>query len=408
MDPVDPVALARLLIDIDSTTGHEGAVAAAGQAFDRPHLDRMLSGLGNRVFLMNNVHDDGPTLFQTRWVMSYLRGPLSREQVQRLTAAGPAAPVDAGATPQKLTTTPAKPGNVAVARPVLPSGVSEFFLATSAAETTYVPRVFAAGRVRYVNAKLGVNELRSVALTAELEDEGVVLWATSSLFDSEQQTLQKQPISSAKFAALPVAAQRPAALKSWQKEFADHLVHERPLDLYRCASLKTTSTIGESESAFRARMTMAARQWRDELLSTLHGKYADKFARAQDRLRRAEDRVSREETEMQQSSYDTAFSVGASVLGALMGKRVSSGRAVRSVNKGARQRQDVDAAAGELQAAREALAALNNELSEKMRTVEAQTDVTRLELEHVQVRPKKSDVSVGVMGILWLPETGGA
>src|SRR5258707_1555407 len=66
--------------------GLEGASAAAGATFDRQQMDKILSGLGSRVFLLNNVHDDHPVVFQTRWALSYLRGPLSREQIQTLMA----------------------------------------------------------------------------------------------------------------------------------------------------------------------------------------------------------------------------------------------------------------------------------------------------------------------------------
>ena len=34
-------------------------------------------GLGSRVFLMNNVHEDAPEVFETRWCLCYLRGPLT-------------------------------------------------------------------------------------------------------------------------------------------------------------------------------------------------------------------------------------------------------------------------------------------------------------------------------------------
>ena len=66
--------------------GLEGASTATGHAFDRPEMDKILSGLGRRVFVMNNVHDERPLVFQTRWTLSYLRGPLTREQIQTLMA----------------------------------------------------------------------------------------------------------------------------------------------------------------------------------------------------------------------------------------------------------------------------------------------------------------------------------
>ncbi|MBP1607445.1 MAG: uncharacterized protein H6Q08_2819, partial [Acidobacteria bacterium] len=66
--------------------GLEGAMAGS-QPFDRAETDRLLSGLGKRVFLLHNVHESAPTLFETRWAMSYLRGPLTRDQIRTLMAA---------------------------------------------------------------------------------------------------------------------------------------------------------------------------------------------------------------------------------------------------------------------------------------------------------------------------------
>jgi hypothetical protein len=64
--------------------GLEGAAASSGKKFDRRQMEQILAGLGNRVFLLNNVHEDAPEVFQTRWTLSYLRGPLTRTQIKQL------------------------------------------------------------------------------------------------------------------------------------------------------------------------------------------------------------------------------------------------------------------------------------------------------------------------------------
>ncbi len=66
--------------------GLEGAMSTAGGAFDRDRLQTLIAGLGKRVFLLHNVHEDGPEVFETRWAMSYLRGPLTRTQIRTLMA----------------------------------------------------------------------------------------------------------------------------------------------------------------------------------------------------------------------------------------------------------------------------------------------------------------------------------
>ena len=125
--------------------GLEGSATSAGGRFDRRHLGQILAGLGNRVFLMNNVHEDQPVLFESRWAMSYLRGPLTRDQIRKLmeplqpalaaAAATRVGPTPAAAKPAGLE--PAGPTPVgrgaeapagASGRPIISPAVAQFFL----------------------------------------------------------------------------------------------------------------------------------------------------------------------------------------------------------------------------------------------------------------------------------------
>src|SRR4030095_8016355 len=68
--------------------GLEGVSSATGAPFDRQKMESTLAGLKSRMFVLNNVHEDQPVSFQSRWCMSYLRGPLTRSQIQILMGSG--------------------------------------------------------------------------------------------------------------------------------------------------------------------------------------------------------------------------------------------------------------------------------------------------------------------------------
>src|SRR5579872_5882039 len=142
--------------------GLEGASTAAGATFDRQKMDQSLSGLGKRVFLMNNVHENQPVVFQTRWALSYLRGPLTREQIQGLMAPRKALAktsafdVERSLSPGTSVSKAALPG--ATQRPVLPPEIQEFFMATrdrpvAGSTLVYQPALFGSARVHYVQSK---------------------------------------------------------------------------------------------------------------------------------------------------------------------------------------------------------------------------------------------------------------
>ena len=151
--------------------GLQGAMDAASHAFDRQEMDRVLSGLGSRVFLLNNVHEDAPELFQTRWTLSYLRGPLDREQIKLLTAGqGGARAASAGSSEA-----PASPAPKASVRPVLPSGITEGFLPATpgSGALSYRAAVLGQARLHYVDKKAAVDTWQSVALLAPVDGTSV-------------------------------------------------------------------------------------------------------------------------------------------------------------------------------------------------------------------------------------------
>ncbi|MGQ0572002.1 MAG: ATP-binding protein, partial [Armatimonadota bacterium] len=165
--------------------GLEGVAAGTGMRFDRSEMDTLLAGLGKRIFLMHNVHDDGPEVFATRWAMSYLRGPLTREGIKRLmepvkaampATSTPAAPSPAPPTPigpDAAVSVPAEPATApggrttrapvgAFARPVLPPDIPQYFVPfrtppSPGAGARYEPMVFGAAQIQFLDTKLGVD-----------------------------------------------------------------------------------------------------------------------------------------------------------------------------------------------------------------------------------------------------------
>ena len=161
--------------------GLEGASTVAGHGFDRKKMDDILSGLANRVFVMNNVHEDHPAVFQTRWALSYLRGPLTREQIQTLmasrkkglTSAGTSVTTESTGPPALSNLTPARPtpSSASKARPVVPPDVPEFFVPRRArphAQETllYRPGLLGVARLHYADKKAAIDHWETLALVS--------------------------------------------------------------------------------------------------------------------------------------------------------------------------------------------------------------------------------------------------
>jgi hypothetical protein len=396
--------------------GLEGVAASEGQGFDRQRMEQTLAALGSRVFLMNNVHDDEPVVFHTRWAMSYLRGPLTRTQIQKLME-GRRTIAAAPASASRATTAPAAEASAAgsAERPILPAEASEVFLALDepVPETVlYQPALLASVDVHYANARAGVDTWQTLQLLAPLEeDAGADPWDDSGIL-GEPPRLTESPAAGAAFAAVPPRAANGKSYGTWGKALKTHVYQDRSLTLYRCRELKLTSEVGETEGEFRVRLREAAHERRDQEVEKLRKKYGSKLARLEKQAERAETRLGREQAQLQHQTMQTAISVGATVLGALLGrKRMSVGTvgrattAARGASRRAREKEDVARAKRQLKQAHQDMAALEEELSAEVAALGAATDPDAYEIDTMPIRARKSDITVGKLSLVWLPST---
>jgi len=390
--------------------GLEGAAAATGSAFDRSRADTLLSGLKSRRFLMANAHENAPVLFESRWALSYLRGPMTRPQIQALMAAGAgeAAPRAAGAT---AAVTPAAG---AADRPVLPADVPEFFIAGGAAATAsggrLAPALLGTARLHYVDTKAGVDLWEKVVTRAALpESLPASIWESAEFIGADEPPLAKEPPAGARFAPLPAAAARPKSYAAWEKDLAGHLYQHRALALPRCAELKLVGRPGESAGEFRVRVRDAARARRDAAVEAMRERYAPKTRVLQEKLRRAEERVEREQSQFNAQTVQTAISVGASVLGALFGRKAASlgnlGRAttaMRGAGRSAREHADIGVAQESVAALRQQIQDLETEARTEAAGVQSAPEPL---IESTALRPRKSDIAIDRVALVWMAAT---
>ena len=254
--------------------GLEGAAASASASFNRQTMEQMLAALGNRVFLMNNVHDDGPEVFQTRWALSYLRGPLTRDQIKilmRARKAGAASqPAAATAAVAPAKTASAEPeAKASNQRPVLPPEISQFFIPLRSSQPansvlSYEPMLLGSAKVYFSDAKAKVDAERAVRRLARITEDALsVNWQEAQTLEFDESDLEKEPQAAADFIALPSAAGKAKSYDAWKKALLDDLYRNQTLELFRSPSLAQLSQADEPERDFRIRLQQMAREERD-------------------------------------------------------------------------------------------------------------------------------------------------
>jgi hypothetical protein len=399
--------------------GLEGAAASGGKKFNKQGMEQILAGLGNRVFLLNNVHEDAPEVFQTRWTLSYLRGPLTRTQIKRLmepvkTSEGLGVKgkgfESTGPSPHPSPLTPYQQ------RPMLPPDVPQQFVPSrgsqpDGATMVYQPMLLGAAQVRVSDSKAAVDLAQEVTLLAPISDGAVAVdWDQAVAADVVLTDLETGPMEAAQFGSVPGAATKAKQYDVWNKELAGWLFRTHKVELFKSPGTKEVSKPGESERDFRVRLQQSGRETRDRQSESLRQKYAPKIAALQDRIRRAEQMKDKQQAEVRSSQVQAAISVGASILGAFLGRKTISttniGRAttaIRSAGRVMKESHDVGYAEDNVSALQQQLADLEAQFNSEAEALAASIDPLTEKFETVSLKPSKANIAVKFVALAWTP-----
>lgn len=413
--------------------GLEGAAAGASSKFARQQIEQILAGLGNRIFLMNNVHDDVPEVFETRWALSYLRGPLTRSQIKTLKEQRKSCRVEqAGHPPQTqpesertlqaaetlgaAATTPSGGQQQTSQRPVLPPEIPQYFLPLRGSQPVenkllYRPTILGCATLYFTDTKAGVEAEQNVSWLAPISDgTPPVDWQEGKLVESSESDLEKSPAEEAVFATLPSEAGKGKNYETWKRSFAEMLFRNQRLELFKSPAFKQYSQPGESERDFRIRLQQVAREERDRRKELLRHKYAPKMTALQERIRRAKQAVDREAEQAKQQKFQTSISFGTTLLGAFLGRKAvnigtlgKATTAARGVGRSLKEGQDVARAQETAEALQQQLAELEFQFQSEAQTQEMKMDPLTENLDNMSIRPKKTGITVRLLALVWTP-----
>ena len=395
--------------------GLEGA--AAGKHFDRGRMERILAGLGKRVFLLNNVHENEPAIFQTRWTLSYLRGPMTRENIKLLTSAAaavkPAASAAETSPPERAPGAASAGAALESQPPLLPPGISAYYLpaAEDEAGIEYFPTVAASLDIHYTSAKHRIDLARRLAVAAPLPEGPVALdWDQAVSVALTPAELSAKPAAGASFAELPAEAKKPKAYDAWRKDLARWVRQSCALRLLRSERFGLAARPEESNADFMARLAQAAREQRDLEVEKLRRRYADKFNALKDRLTRAEQALTREQEQLSAKKVETAISFGTAILGAFLGRKAVSatsagrlGTAMKSAGRIRKESMDTARAQESAESIKARIAELDQALQADIAKLEDAFDPAGEKLQEISVAPTPAGITQEFFGLVWLP-----
>ncbi len=394
--------------------GLEGAMNEGGKAPSRAEMDSLLSGLGKRVFLLNNVHEDGPVTFHTRWVMSYLRGPMTRLELQDLCDNDAPEQVEVAEEPTPTAPEPAapepepQPAATLAIRPKVADGIDQVFVAGTGDSPQYRPTLLARVDLHYVSARAQVDLWKNAQMQVELPASSIRLELDDSpiAMDAEAPDSISDAASGATFSELTAEASKKTTWRSWKTSVKNHLYQEKVMTLWKSSEYKLISEPEESKEDFRGRVEKTAREERDQQMEKLTDRYEPKLDRAREKIRKAEQKV-----EVQEDQYDAVrtglFSrILEFVLRLVSGKKRTRSQvsaAARNAARARKEKSDIHRAEGDLDQYTSDLADLEKELESGLEEIRREFEDEELELADVPIAPRKSDIHFETFALAWTP-----
>jgi len=426
----------RLQTDQDKQRLLDG-LDSAGGGLDRSSTDKLISNLGKRTFLLHNVHAKGPKIFQTRWALNFLAGPLTRSQIPELmklipagtqTAAGvPSMPVGAAsvvapAQAAKVSQTMPAPESGSTTRPVVPAGVNEFFipndLAFAAALTNskipaaaqvkqggfvYRPALFAQAEVVYLARKYNLEMTRQVSALPTETRGRLVSWEDFAWKPYTREDLTNPPLPGARYVALPAWLSEPKLINELQSDFVDWVYRSGTIRVRANEALKVYAGPEVSTAEFREMCSKAARDGLQAELDKVETTFKKKLDTLEAKVKRQTMEVDSQEDQLGQRRMEELGKGAELLLGMLGGRKrsISSNLSKRRMTSQAKANLKEEQA--ELELLEKQLKDLETEQEAAMTEVKDRwAKLVDNEIE-VPVTPYKKDIYLDFYGLAWLP-----
>lgn len=388
--------IGKLQTERDKMRVIEGLQIASNGELNSDTLDAMIAMTGNRTFIMRSIHKKDPTLFQTRWTLSYLKGPLTLNQIATVTVK----------PKTSVQTSAAKVPKASKAN--IPPGITEYFgpAVYTAQPVEYVPRVLALAKLHYIDTKNSIDVWDSVSFAVEASDEGKTVNWSHAINIPELRHLQASPAPNSTFQELPVGLMQEKNFAAFEKALALSLYQNQRLVMYKAPDFGLTSKAGETQGDFRARLALLLREKRDDMVKKLHEKYADKMNALNEKIKKAESKLEDKQQKSLINKAQTWISFGATLLGALLGRGgitkgtiSETGTSLRRASRLAKDSQDTARAEESFKDLQQQLEELNKEIERE--TASITLDPQSIVLEAITVAPRKSDIVIEKVGLLW-------
>ena len=371
----------------------------------KDEIKKLVASLKPRHFLLKNIHEDSMVEFYTRWVLSYLKGPLKKEDIKKLMEDYKKDTYlenkDEKILPQK------KSSAISSSKPIVSSDIKEYFCDTNInAQTPFYPLVYALANVTIYDAKRGIDINNKLSLKLELnEDTKEICWDQAY----EEELFRQTPYNpKATYAKLPPLVSEQKSLKNFSISLADYLYRNKKIEIFYQKDLKLESSLNQSKKDFIITIQNELRDRKEQQLQKLKQKYEKNYTRLQNRIEKAQIKVEKEKSDVTSKTTETFIDIGLTIFSALFGRkkisRTTISRGASSIKKGREifnEKDDVLRAEALLKSTQEEVEELEKDFKEEVEKLEQSFSVDNYPISIKLIKPRRRDISINDIALLW-------
>ncbi|MGJ0364805.1 ATP-binding protein [Aliarcobacter cryaerophilus] len=385
----------------------DGLSSASENGLNKQELSLALGTLAKRNFIMKNINEESIKTFETRWALSYLKGPLSKDAIKKLMENKKNNSTKNLEEKNSEVNEPFIDVSKGKSKPIIVSNIKEKYSYSSQNNAYYmqgyllfscnVHYLYTLKNVdlkEYINFKIYLDEKASQINFDERED------VLTDTFDEKE-----KPNSF--YYELPSFIQNEKELKLLERDFADYVYRNFKLTLYKNDTLKISSKQYESLDDFKIRIQDRLNEQIDEKIENLKQKFEKENTILEQKISKLFEKLKKEEQDSLSATTNSIISIGTSILGAFFGK--SSKTAIvskvatssRGVSKALKERSDIKTVQGEIDALQSLQDGLEEKLKIEIEKINDEFNISKYTIEEFFIKPKRTDIYDIKIELLW-------
>ena len=376
---------------------------SAKSDLSKKEIAKKIATLKGRHFFLKNVHTEHTDEFYTRWVLSYLKGPMTKDDIKDLMQDKKEL-----LKSKKPETQTKKRAKTTSHKQILSEDIKEYFLDSDMnSNSEFYPYLYGEVKLRFYNQKRGIDTQEELFFKLDV-DESVSDIEFGEARNEELTNKSTKTKQNAEFAELSPLLKSAKNLKKFEKKLSNFVYGSSRLELFTSKELKMESTLGQSEQEFRVDMQNRLKELREEKIEKLQKKFDTKYKSYEGKFTKLQIKLEKEEEDVSSKITDTVISMGMTFLGAFFGKKKLSASTLRkgaaSLKKGKavfKERGDVKNTQLLIDELQSTVEELEETLTHDIEEITENLNVDNYEVSTLSIKPRRADISVEDFALLW-------